>query len=253
MQEPALFHKFHGLGNDFVLFDFRNSNANNLNQKSMIEIANRKTGIGCDQIIILNDSPNFDAKYQFFNSDGSESEQCGNGQRCISHYLHFNDSQKTHHSVEGLAGVVKSEFNNHNDITVFMGDARNFSKKVIDGETVYDVDIGNPHRIFVVDDVGSIDLEATKKKLTTVDVNFEAVELINKNDISIRVHERGVGETLACGSGACAAVYALQQVGLVQGLVNVNLPGGDLVIEYDGSDMKMTGPSRYVFKGELFL
>jgi diaminopimelate epimerase len=221
-------------------------------------LANRHTGIGFDQLLLLNDSnvPSCDAAYRFFNPDGSEAEQCGNGQRCISQYLYEKNKIKTDFCISGLAGLIYSVVNENGTITINMGSANSIKSVDINNNSCYQVDFGNPHLIHVVQDIYKSNLSELNKLFTknySDGINFEIVEVLNVGNIKLRVHERGTGETLACGSGACATVAALQYAKKLNNRVKVTLPGGNLVVEYNRkkNNYYLTGPAIHVFTGEI--
>ncbi len=253
------FTKMHGIGNDFVLIDSRGKDLK-LEARDIIRMSNRHTGIGFDQLLLLADSdnPECDASYQFYNPDGTQAEQCGNGQRCLSYYLYQQNPNKKSFCLSGLAGVVCSEVLANQHIKVNMGSMKSFKPKEINHQICYQLNFGNPHLVTCVDNVNNCNLSQMNQELT-VDypngINFEIVQIISSSKIKIRVHERGTGETLACGSGACAAAYALMQARELESKVTVQLPGGELMVEYNQQENKiyLTGPAQQVFTGEIIL
>ena len=257
MIQKIFFEKMHGAGNDFVLIDNRHQQF--VQTKSIIQsLADRHRGIGFDQLILIQDShnPHCDAAYRFFNPDGSEAEQCGNGQRCISQYLYNNNPTKTNFCVSGLAGLMYSQVNMNDSVTIKMGSTKSIKPVTIDNNICYQVDFGNPHLIHIMQNIDNIDLINLNQKFTkdfTNGVNFEIVEIIDNDNIKLRVSERGTGETLACGSGACATVAALQYAKKLSNRVKVILPGGNLVVEYNHEENNyyLTGPTTHVFTGEI--
>ena len=259
MKQTLVFEKMHGIGNDFVLID--NFHQKHKFTKDRVKLlANRHKGIGFDQLLLLESSSieGCDAAYRFFNPDGSEAEQCGNGQRCISYYLWTKNTNKNTFCVSGLAGLIRSEILQNEQIKVNMGNTQSIKSITIDSQQCHHVLLGNPHLVTECKNVDACDLSLLNKQLTGqyVDgINLEIVEVITRNEIKIRVHERGTGETLACGSGACAAVRALQSNGQLDNKVKVMLPGGVLVVEYDEIDntIYLTGAATHVFTGETTL
>lgn len=247
----------HGTGNDFVVIDIRKQIFHP--DKQLIKfLANRHTGIGFDQMILIQNSthPECDAAYQFFNPDGTEAEQCGNGQRCIAHFLHIEQPENNHFSVSGKAGLIGSQINPDSSITINMGSIKSINTINTNNKLSYEVNFGNPHLVHQLDSVDGANLTQLNKvfsKNYSQGINFEITEVIDKKNIKLRVHERGTGETMACGSGACATVAALQNANLVSDKVNVLLPGGVLVVEYNSQDnnLYLTGPSAYVYSGEF--
>lgn len=259
MKKTFSFHKMHGIGNDFVLIDNRNQ-AVEITPNFVKSLSDRHTGIGFDQLLLVEDSnvEGCDAAYMFFNPDGSQAEQCGNGQRCISKYLHKQDPIKTQFCLSGLAGVMYSEILENGDVSVNMGKISSIEALIINNHKCFHVDFGNPHLVTVIDDVDNCQLSELNQHFTSNyvnGINFEVVEILAKDTIKIRVHERGTGETLACGSGACASVAALQSIRKLNNRVKVMLPGGNLVVEYQSStnNLLLTGPATHVFTGEIKL
>ncbi len=247
------FDKMQGCGNDFVVLDNRNQSVV-LNKKLIENICDRHFGIGCDQLIVLSnsDTPDYQAHYQFFNPDASEAEQCGNGQRCIAWYLHRLNPETTSFKVSGLAGVISSSILENQQVKINIGDVTSIEQSSMNDNPVFEVQLANPHRVLQVKNVSDCNLNHYKKLYSkSEDVNLEIVEIINREEIKIRVHERGTGETLACGSGACAAVVAFQSVKQLSNRVKVRLPGGDLVVEYKPyqDEIYLTGPAEFVFSG----
>jgi diaminopimelate epimerase len=259
MTQSIVFEKMHGIGNDFVLIDNLHQELN-ITKEITILLANRHTGIGFDQLLLLEASPieRCDAAYRFFNPDGSEAQQCGNGQRCISYYLWKKYTNKNSFCVSGLAGLIHSEVLQDEQIKVNMGKAQAISPITIDSVQCHHVLLGNPHLVTECKNVDASDLDLLNKQLTGQypdGINLEIVKIIARDEIKIRVHERGTGETLACGSGACAAVRALQTSGQLDNKVKVILPGGLLVVEYEETDnnIYLTGAATHVFTGEITL
>lgn len=256
---PIFFEKMHGIGNDFVLIDARNQSFD-VDVENIVAMANRHTGIGFDQLLLIkaSDYDNCDAAYRFFNPDGSEAEQCGNGQRCISWYLHQLNPNKTTFCISGLAGFIHSKIVDENLVTVNMGSVKSCKTLELNGRSCQQVSFGNPHLVTTALDIQSSDLDLLNSRYTASykqGINFELVEIISRTQIKLRVYERGTGETLACGSGACAAVYALYASGQLDNNVKVILPGGNLMVEYNLQDKNiyLTGPAQHVFTGEFKL
>jgi diaminopimelate epimerase len=258
----------HGLGNDFVVCDRINQDFQ-LNDHIIKEMADRHTGIGYDQLLLIEQSPedsNSDFKFRIFNADGSEVEQCGNGARCVARYLYdFDFTQKTELKLLCLAGIMKVKI--HRDlITVNMGQPRFLSLPdetiTIEDQTISlnAVSLGNPHAVIFVDDTYSIPLEKwgqflQKHPFFPQQVNVGFMQKLSQDHIRLRVFERGVGETLACGSGACAAVAVGIKQHDLDHRVTVSLPGGELMIEWntDDQNLYMTGAAETVFVGEWLL
>lgn len=275
------FTKMTGLGNDYIYINCTDGvKIKNISEVTK-KLSDRHTGIGADGLILIDKPSSLDSdfKMRIFNSDGSEAEMCGNGIRCVAKFIHDNNlSNKDKLSIETLAGIKKvkllEENGECNEVIVDMGEPifqdknipynvyEAFSKDLdldILGEkmrfTV--VSMGNPHAITFVEDVNKVDIEKYGPAIENNPIfpnrtNVEFVQIINKNNIKIRVWERGVGETFACGTGACAAVVASGLNGYTDEIVNVSLPGGKLKIEW-GKDnhIYMQGPATTVFEGKL--
>lgn len=276
------FTKMTGLGNDYIYIDCTNGTK----IKNITEVARRLSdrhfGVGSDGVVLINkpENENSDFKMRIFNSDGSEAEMCGNGIRCVAKFIHDNNlSQKDKLTIDTLAGikkvkVIEDNKGNCNEVIVDMGEPifqdNNIPYDVYEPYTKdLDLDVkgekmrftalsmGNPHAVtfvenvddFNVKDIGPI-IERNPKFPNRTNVEF--VEILDKNNIKVRVWERGVGETLACGTGACAAVVASGLNGYTDELVTVQLPGGKLKIEW-GTDnhIYMQGTAKSVYKGEI--
>ena len=257
------FHKMHGLGNDFVILDGRQS-AVAMDSARARGIADRRTGIGCDQVILLEPSEVADLRMRIWNSDGGEVQSCGNAARCVALLEGGNPS------IETKGGIIRGSANGA-AATVDMGEPR-FGWEEIPLAYAIDtsllplaweelqgpcaVNVGNPHLIFFVEDQEAINLEwlgplIERDPLFPEGINVNVAE-IRGSEIDLRVWERGSGLTLACGTGACAtAVAAIKYRGLCAP-VTVNLPGGALSIDWaPGQPIRMTGSATYVFSGEL--
>ena len=263
------FRKMHGLGNDFVVLDAR-AHAITLTPDSARAIANRRTGIGCDQILIIEPAKNGgDAFMAVRNADGGVVESCGNGARCVADVL-INESGKDKITLETLAGPITAARAPHGHVSVDMGPVRTAWADIplsAQHDTLHvgytlgplsdpvAVNVGNPHAVFFVADVMAIDLAAIGPKiehdpLFPARVNVEAVQVLSRDHVRMRVWERGVGITQACGTGACAVAVAAARRNLTGRTVTVTLDGGDLVIEWRGDNhVVMTGPVATVFAG----
>ena len=257
MKRMIAFEKMHGIGNDFVLIDNRFQQIE-LSTALIQSMADRHTGIGFDQLLLIDDSQvlGCDAAYRFFNPDGSEAEQCGNGQRCISQYLGVKNPDKMEFCISGLAGLIHSKINTDGLVSVNMGTINSINQLSINNQLCHHVLFGNPHLVTEQENIMEYDLVELNNEFTKTypqGINFEIVEIINQSEIKIRVNERGAGETLACGSGSCAAVAALQNTGQLNNIVKVMLPGGSLVVEYNETDKNiyLTGAAVHVFTGEI--
>jgi len=257
------FHKMHGLGNDFVVIDAR-VEAMVIDAARAAAISDRREGIGCDQLILLESSDRADARMRIWNSDGSEVEACGNATRCVARLL------GGHKTVETMAGLLTLDAEGEG-ATVDMGSPR-FGWEEIPLAYPADttalplawgglerpmaVNVGNPHVIFFVDDTDAIDLETIGPVIEQdpffperINVNVATIEAPGR--IRLRVWERGAGLTRACGTGACATAVAAIRAGKVQSPVTVALPGGDLVIDWaPGGSIRMSGPATHVYSGE---
>lgn len=274
------FTKMEGLGNDYVYVQDFGAPMKNAPAISEL-VSDRHFGIGSDGLILIGDSDKADFRMRMFNADGSESEMCGNGIRCVGKYVYDHGlTRKTDVSIETLAGIRNLKFILAGDrvasVRVDMGPAILEPRKIpvdadgkdfIDREIVVDgkpyrvtaVSMGNPHAVIRVDSVDGLDLEAIgpsfeHHKLFPNRVNTEFVQIISKKEVRMRVWERGSGETLACGTGACATVVACFLNGWTDRNVTIHLTGGDLQIEWDESGtVYMTGTATTVFEGEYLL
>lgn len=270
------FTKMHGLGNDFVVLDAR-AEALPLDTIHIRAMANRHTGIGFDQLLVIEPArdPSCIAAYSIHNADGSPAGQCGNGARCIGAWLHRDGvlAIGDEMNLESPSGQVAMRLADASTVTIAMGepvfeparipfDAPALSDTYpmdVDGERVEisAVSMGNPHAVMEVDDVTDQRVDRLGPGLTsharfTEGANAGFVQIVNPQMIRLRVHERGAGWTLACGSGACAAVATLHRRDRVGNRVRVELPGGALEIAWQGSGhaLWMTGPAAFVFDGE---
>jgi len=268
------FHKMHGLGNDFVLLDLRHQSLV-MDASLAIQLSNRHTGIGCDQILILR-PPSNDlalADFEFWNVDGNRAEQCGNGVRCIARYLQMNsETPLGKFQLAGVAGLVTIECLDDAMVRVEMGKPIFAAQQVpvllepvndwypldIDGQhyRLGAASMGNPHSLLLVDDIDTADVKGLGAAINSNPVfpqgcNAGFAQIVDRGNIRLRVFERGVGETLACGSGSCAAVSILRRADLVDQTVRVTQSGGDLIITWTGGgeSVIMTGPATHVFEG----
>ncbi|GMR16526.1 MAG: diaminopimelate epimerase [Gammaproteobacteria bacterium] len=270
------FTKMHGLGNDFVVIDAINQDID-LSDEQVRYIADRHFGIGCDQLLLVEaaESDEVDFVYRIFNADGGEVEQCGNGARCFAVFVRDKGlTDKALIRVETASGVIELHVQDDGQITVNMGvpefnpwnipfnaDTRLDEYALdIDGEMlkIGAVSMGNPHAVTIVENVGTAEVERLgacieSHPLFPNRVNAGFMQIINDSHIRLRVYERGAGETLACGTGACAAMV----IGCLQGhlveQVQVDLPGGSLQISWQGeaSPVMMTGPATTVYEGKI--
>ena len=279
---PTLkFSKMHGLGNDFMVIDATRQTFDAANAP-IREWANRHTGVGFDQLLIVESSQTegVDFGYRIFNADGSEVEQCGNGARCFVKFVTeqgLTDKQEI--VVQTAKGIIKPRLNDDGLVTVNMGQPRFAPEDVpfvlrsgeqvgavsyivvkdLDSAEMSLVSMGNPHAVMWVGNVDDAPVESWGAALQNHQrfpqkVNVGFMQVIDKNHIKLRVYERGAGETQACGTGACAAVVAGVRLEAVASgeWVRVALPGGELQISWEeGGDVMMMGPAVTVFSGEL--
>lgn len=278
MSREIPFTKMHGLGNDFVVFDLTVQNLN-LDRETVRHVADRHFGIGCDQVLLVERSrlDGIAFRYRIFNADGEEVEQCGNGARCFARFVRDRGLiDQDRFDVETLGGVITLEIRDDGQVTVNMGAPELEPARIpFDAPVRADsypltlddrhfqigaVSMGNPHLVLNVDDVEAApvselgpSLESHPRFPNRVNVGF--MQVIDSGHIRLRVFERGVGETLACGTGACAAVVVGRQQGLLSDPVIVDLAGGSLSIAWKGGDnpLYMTGPVSYVFEGRITL
>ncbi|MDN0076867.1 diaminopimelate epimerase [Crenobacter sp. SG2303] len=270
------FSKMHGLGNDFVVVDGVRQSIE-LTPEQIKALGDRRFGIGFDQLLLVSapERPENDFRYRIFNNDGGEVEQCGNGARCFVRFVTEQRlTNKQSIRVETAKGVIVPKLDKSGTVTVDMG-VPHFApaqipfvadKEAISypleaaGRTVEIsvVSMGNPHAVQVVDDVATAPVEEVGKAIESHPrfperVNAGFMQIVARNEIRLRVYERGAGETLACGTGACAAVVAGIRRGLLDGAVTVHALGGDLTIEWagEGAPVLMTGPAVTVFTGEI--
>lgn len=270
------FTKMHGLGNDFVLFDGLRSSIF-LTPDQVRWISDRRLGIGCDQVLLIEptQNPAADVRYRIFNADGKEVEQCGNGSRCVARYLREERLvEKDEIVVETLSGLIRMYCRSDGQVQVDMGVPRLRPADIpmrVQGRQgnydleaggvrvfVYPVSMGNPHAVLRVDDVATAPVASlgpliAGHRLFPQGANVEFMQVVDASHIRLRVFERGVGETLACGTGACAAVVAGRLQELLGGQVNVELPGGRLSIQWEGGEASvwMMGPATRVFEGRI--
>jgi len=266
------FTKMQGLGNDFIVIDNIDGDVS-LSVEEIRKLSDRRFGIGFDQLLMVENPINKEAdfRYVIFNSDGSEVNQCGNGARCFALYIRKNNlTNKNPISVETSAGIMILKINRDNSVRVEMGEPKfnsfDIPLDINKLSTEYSLEefrlgalsIGNPHAVLVVDDLDSSNIETIGSKLQNSDyfpegVNVGFMQILNRCEIRLRVIERGAGETLACGSGACAAVIHGVMLGLLDSKVDVHLNGGDAIVEYDGKNVYLSGPGELVYEGSINL
>ncbi len=276
MTHTIRFSKMQGAGNDFMVIDAINQSIH-LTAEQIKTLAHRQFGIGFDQLLLVETSKVADFKYRIFNADGSEVSQCGNGARCFVRFVVDQHLTEKHEiRVETASGIITPRLEKNGLVTVDMG-APIFSPNEIPFiadtiATTYSLDMnghaveiaalsmGNPHAVQIVDDVETAPVVALGSQIELHSrfperVNAGFMQVIDQHHIKLRVFERGSGETLACGTGACAAVVAGIQLGQLQSPVKVSAHGGELQIAWQGgsSPVMMTGPAATVFTGEVTL
>jgi diaminopimelate epimerase len=272
------FTKMHGAGNDFVVLDGVHQPLH-LTPEQLRFLADRHFGVGCDQILLVEKSlnPDVDFRYRIFNADGGEVEQCGNGARCFVRYVHDHKlTTKREILVETKSGLISPRLTDDGRVTVDMGapvldpsripfisDSAAVIQPLDIGGTLVEisaVSMGNPHAVQVVADVETAPvnthgplIEHHARFPNRVNAGF--MQILNRSHIKLRVYERGAGETLSCGTGACAAVVAGIRRGLLDETVHVATRGGTLTISWAGGQtpVLMTGPAIRVFEGEIII
>jgi len=275
---PLHFTKMHGLGNDFVVIDAIHQQFE-LTSEQVRFLADRRFGIGCDQLLLVEPAsqPNVDFRYRIFNADGSEVQQCGNGARCFARFV--RDKQLTDKDVivvETASGIITLYIEPNGEVRVNMGTPRFAPASLpfiaeheeerypieIDNvaHTIGAVSMGNPHAVLHVSDVDTAQVDTLGPKLESHQrfperVNVGFMQVVTRNHIRLRVYERGAAETLACGTGACAAVAVGIRWKLLDDTVKVDLPGGSLTIRWEGgtAPLWMIGPATHVFEGIIEL
>lgn len=271
------FTKMHGLGNDFVVIDAINQEID-LSEDQVRFIADRHFGVGCDQLLLVEAATTDDVDffYRIFNADGGEVEQCGNGARCFAVFVREKGlTDKDFIRVETASGVIELQVQPDGQITVDMGipelnpwdipfnvDTRldEYALDLVGGQVlkIGAVSMGNPHAVTIVDNVDTVAVDELgagieNHALFPNRVNVGFMQIIDERHIRLRVFERGAGETLACGTGACAAMVVGHLQGHLTNEVQVDLPGGSLQISWQGeaSPVMMTGPATTVFEGKI--
>lgn len=272
------FTKMHGLGNDFVVIDAL-TQAVSLTSAQVRRIADRHFGVGCDQVLLVEAarSANVDFSYRIYNADGGEVEQCGNGARCFALFVReAGFTSKNELAVETRCGVIHLHVESNGQVRVNMGVPRSYPADVpfvadkealtytvqVSGQAVElsVVSMGNPHAVMRVPDIGHAPVHSLGPALERHErfparVNVGFMEVVDRTHIRLRVYERGAGETLACGTGACAAVVTGCRLGVLDNKVTVDVTGGRLLIQWAGlgQPVWMTGPATQVYKGQIEL
>ncbi len=273
------FTKMHGLGNDYVYMDAIHQTIENESSLAQF-VSNRHFGVGSDGLILICKSDVADFKMKMYNQDGSQAEMCGNGIRCVGKFVYDKGlTNKTKLNIETLAGIKVLELNVEDGkvktVKVDMGEpiltpekipvkaqeepVKNLEIKALDKQFKFTcVSMGNPHAITIVEDTENFDVEKYGKVLEVDKVfpnktNVEFIQVLDKEHIKMRVWERGAGETLACGTGACATLVACNLNELTNNKATIELLGGNLEIEWnkENNHVYMTGPAETVFEGEL--
>ena len=270
------FTKMQSLGNDFVVLDGV-TNSISMTPQIAQHLADRHFGIGCDQILIAETDPEVDFRFRIFNQDGSEVEQCGNGARCFARFLYDSGLTRLRQiKVQTINTYMELELFDDGHVKVNMGQPVFVPEQIpftaspeslvyplnVDEQTIEisALSMGNPHSVYVVDNVDtapvlSLGPEIEQHASFPSGVNAGFMQVVSRQHIRLRVYERGVGETLGCGSGACAAVVAGIQRGLLDNIVTVSLPGGDAQVEWQGENhpVYLAGSAHHVFSGEIEL
>ncbi|WP_028467816.1 diaminopimelate epimerase [Neptunomonas japonica] len=273
------FTKMHGLGNDFMVVDLVTQRIR-LSEEKVRKLADRHLGIGFDQLLLVEPptNPEMDFRYRIYNADGSEVEHCGNGARCFARFV--RDKRLTNKdviAVETANGKAILTICPDNQVEVDMGAPELLPKAVPfvaqEQAAVYSVDVesqhvdisvvsmGNPHGVLVIDDTDSAPVETLGPLLEAhtrfpAKANIGFMQILSPTEVKLRVYERGAGETMACGTGACAAVVAGRLRGVLDENVQVHLPGGTLQVSWKGGEkdsVMMTGPAATVFEGQVFI
>lgn len=274
------FTKMHGAGNDYIYVDCTEHMLTDINETAR-KVSDRHFGIGSDGLVLICKSDVADFRMDMYNSDGSQAEMCGNATRCVGKYVHDKGlTDKTSITLETLAGIKILDLNLGDDgmvetVKVNMGQPELVPKNIpiisdkerfimepviVDGKEykVTGVSMGNPHAVTYIDDTDSLEIEKIGPKFETHElfprkINTEFAQIVDRKTIKMRVWERGAGETLACGTGACATLVASTLNDLVDGEADLVLLGGTLHIKWDKNDnnVYMTGPAAFVFDGEI--
>ncbi len=272
------FTKMHGLGNDFMVIDGVNQPIN-LHPKQIAQLAQRHTGVGFDQLLLIEagQQQDIDFTYRIFNADGQEVGQCGNGARCLAAFArYYGLTTKNHIKVATRTTQMDLYIEADNLIRVDMGipklapaqipvkaneQATEYQLPLANGESIsfYAINVGNPHAVLLVDTISTAPVMTLGQQISVHpnfpdQVNVGFMQLVNSQHIRLRVYERGCGETQACGSGAVAAAAIGRLYHSLDKKITVSLPGGDLIIEWPAFDQSitLTGPATFVYEGLLF-
>jgi diaminopimelate epimerase len=266
------FTKMQGLGNDFIVIDNIEGNVC-LSTEEIRQLSDRRFGIGFDQLLMVEsaNTRDVDFRYVIFNADGSEVSQCGNGARCFALYLQKKElTNKNTITVETNSGNMVLTINRDKSVRVEMGKPNFIPSEIpfitqaqaieysLKDQKMGVLSIRNPHAVIILEDIDGENIEAIATRLQNSDyfpesVNVGFMQILSRNEINLRVIERGVGETLACGSGACAAVIHGIQLGLLENEVEVQLKGGSAFVEYNGDSAYLSGPGEFVYEGAVNL
>ena len=265
------FTKMHGLGNDFMVID-NTAGTLTLNSEQIIMLAHRHLGVGFDQLLMVESTttPGVDFRYVIYNADGTEVGQCGNGARCFARFVTEKGLTTNNPiNVETRAGLMSLFVNDNQMVQVDMGEPNfnpiNIPLRAMQQENTYEIagfevatlSIGNPHCVMLVNDVNTVNVkeiatQIQQSELLPNQANVGFMQVLNANEINLRVYERGAGETLACGSGACAAVISGVRAGLLDSTVVAHLRGGDALIEYtEDEHVFLSGPAQFVYEGQV--
>jgi diaminopimelate epimerase len=265
------FAKMHGLGNDFMVMEAA-ADGSVPSAATVKAWADRHTGVGFDQLLLVGSAEAADASYRVFNADGQEVEQCANGARCVARFVAERDHRREL-TLASLGGLITARVGKDGEVTISLGEpnfdpaslpfmaepAQRYHLSVANRDVSFGaVSMGNPHAVVVVDSVDNAPVGILGPGLAQHDcfprgVNVGFAEIVNAQRVKLRVHERGVGETRACGTGAAAAVAVGRSWGLLDAEVVVELPGGELRISWPGSGkpLGLTGPASWVYRGNL--
>ena len=261
-----------GLGNDFIVIDNIEGNVC-LSTEEIRQLSDRRCGIGFDQLLMVESAStkDVDFRYVIFNADGSEVSQCGNGARCFALYLQKKElTNKNTITVETNSGNMVLTINRDKSVRVEMGKPNFIPSEIpfitqaqaieysLKDQKMGVLSIRNPHAVIILEDIDGENIEAIATRLQNSDyfpesVNVGFMQILSRNEINLRVIERGVGETLACGSGACAAVIHGIRLGLLEDKVKAHLKGGDAFVEFYGDMVYLSGPGEFVYEGTVNL